>query len=239
MLVIPAIDIRRGKCVRLLQGDPDRETVYGDDPVAVARRFEEEGARLIHVVDLDGAFCGTPVNHHIIAAIARAVSIPIEVGGGIRTESAVAVYEELGIRRIIVGTALLDESFRGCIERHRDILIGGVDARDGIAATHGWKKVSGRMAVDVIRDMAGRGIKEFVYTDIATDGMLSGPNVDAIRHLLSNIKGIDLIASGGISSMQDLELLASLNLSGLKGCITGKAIYDGRIELREAAARFR
>jgi phosphoribosylformimino-5-aminoimidazole carboxamide ribotide isomerase len=238
MLIIPAIDIKDGNCVRLLQGDPERETVYSRDPVEMAKRFQEAGAKLIHVVDLDGAFDGTPVNSDIVTTIARSISVPIEIGGGIRTAETVRMYAESGIRRIIVGTAILEESFLPLIDRFRDVLVAGVDAKNSMVATHGWKKVSGVKALDVIRDIIGRGIREVIYTDIATDGMLSGPNVNAISEILAEIQHIRLIASGGISSMDDLEELSRLEESGLTGCITGKAIYDGRINLREAVSRF-
>ncbi len=238
MLIIPAIDIKEGNCVRLLQGDPERETVYSRNPVEMAKRFQDAGAKLIHVVDLDGAFEGEPVNREIVASIARSVSVPIEIGGGIRTEDTVRTYTESGIRRIIVGTAILEESFLPLIDRFRDVLVAGVDAKNSMVATHGWKKVSGIRALDMIRNIIGRGIREVIYTDIATDGMLSGPNVEAIEEILAEIRNVNLIASGGISSMGDLEKLSRLEQSGLVGCITGKAIYDGRIDLREAVSRF-
>jgi phosphoribosylformimino-5-aminoimidazole carboxamide ribotide isomerase len=238
MLIIPAIDIKEGNCVRLLQGDPERETVYSRNPVEMAKRFQDAGAKLIHVVDLDGAFEGEPVNREIVASIARSVSVPIEIGGGIRTEDTVRTYTESGIRRIIVGTAILEESFLPLIDRFRDVLVAGVDAKNSMVATHGWKKISGIRALDMIRNIIGRGIREVIYTDIATDGMLSGPNVEAIEEILAEIRNVNLIASGGISSMGDLEKLSRLEQSGLVGCITGKAIYDGRIDLREAVSRF-
>ncbi len=239
MLIIPAIDIKNGNCVRLLQGDPERQTIYSSNPADMARRFEDAGARLIHVVDLDGAFAGRPVNHDTVAAIASSVSIPIEIGGGIRTTDTVKMYADRGIRRIIVGTVILEESFKAIIGQFRDILIAGIDARNSIVATHGWKKVSSMKAMDLIRELTASGISEVIYTDIATDGMLTGPNLGAIKEILNDIKGISLIASGGISSMKDLEDLSLFEGSGLKGCITGKAIYDGRINLSEALSRFK
>ncbi len=239
MLIIPAIDIKNGNCVRLLQGDPDRETVYSSSPVDVAKQFEEAGAKLIHVVDLDGAFEGKPVNHAIVSSIASSVSIPIEIGGGIRTAEAVHMYADIGIRRIIVGTVILEESFKSMIVTFRDILVAGIDAKNSMVATHGWKKSSSMKALDLIREITGSGISEIIYTDIATDGMLAGPNLNAIEEILNNITGIRLIASGGISSIEDIAALSRLDSSGLKGCITGKAIYDGRINLHEAIARFK
>lgn len=238
MLIIPAIDIRGGNCVRLLQGDPDRQTVYSADPVDMAKRFQDAGAKLIHVVDLDGAFSGAPVNHAIITAMAGSVSVPIEVGGGIRSEESIRRYADSGIRRIIAGTVLLDDSFRGSIERYKDLIIAGIDAKNSMVATHGWKKISDMRATEMIRHYHGMGIREFIYTDIATDGMLTGPNLAAIKDILTEVPGIDLIASGGISSLDDIDRLTRIAVKGVKGCITGKAIYDGRIELKEAIARF-
>lgn len=238
MLLIPAIDIKGGKCVRLLQGDPDRETVYSDDPAAMARRFESLGARLIHVVDLDGAFEGRPVNAAIVRKIAGAVSVPIEIGGGIRDEKTVEKYLEAGIKRIILGTAVLGDKKEALISRFAPNLIMGVDARNSMVATHGWKQVTGVRAVDFIRELASLGLKEVIYTDISTDGMLTGPNYGAFETLLKEVPGLNLIASGGVSVMEDLERLSELAPGALKGCIVGKAIYDGRIDLEKALARF-
>ncbi len=238
MLIIPAIDIKNGNCVRLLQGDPDKETVYSRSPVDMARRFEDAGARLIHVVDLDGAFEGRPVNRDIVAAIASSVSIPIEIGGGIRNADAVRMYADIGIRRIIVGTVILEESFLELIGCFHDVLVAGIDAKNSIVATHGWKQVSSMYALDLIRKLKDHGIRDVIYTDIATDGMLTGPNLKAIREILDEIHDIDLVASGGISSMQDLVNLSQFEGEGLKGCITGKAIYDGKIDIADAFSRF-
>lgn len=238
MLIIPAIDIKNGNCVRLLQGDPDKQTVYSTSPVDVARSFEDAGAELIHVVDLDGAFEGRPVNRDIVTAIASAVSIPIEIGGGIRSADTIKMYADSGIRRIIVGTVILEESFRAMAGNFIDILIAGIDARDSMVATHGWKQSSSMKAMDLIRDIVDIGIREIIYTDIATDGMLTGPNLSAIENILGSISGISLIASGGISSIEDIAALTRFQSAGLKGCITGKAVYDGRIDLREAISRF-
>jgi phosphoribosylformimino-5-aminoimidazole carboxamide ribotide isomerase len=239
MLIIPAIDIKGGNCVRLLQGDPEQETIYSSDPVSMARRFQDAGASLIHVVDLDGAFSGEPVNRNIVAAIASSVSVPIEIGGGIRTEETIRMYADNGIRRIIIGTMALDPSFRQVLDRNRDILVAGVDARNSMVATHGWKNVSSVRALDVIQEVYSLGMREIIYTDIATDGMLSGPNIQAMKEILAAFPGIGLVASGGVSSLDDIRRLSELEAYGLKGCITGKALYDGRIDLREAISRFR
>jgi len=238
MLIIPAIDIKNGNCVRLLQGDPERETVYSADPVRMARRFEEEGARLIHVVDLDGAFSGSPVNRDIVVKIARSVRIPIEIGGGIRSRETIDHYRDAGIARIIIGTLALDPDFGDYIGRYPDLLVAGVDARDSMVATHGWKSVSAMKAVPFMRALSERGIREFIYTDISTDGMFTGPNYTALQDILLNVPGISLVASGGISSLDDIEGLGHFKSKGLKGCIVGKAIYDGRIDLAQAVRRY-
>ena len=239
MLVIPAIDIRGGNCVRLLQGDPDKETVYSSDPVATALRFQEQGAELIHIVDLDGAFEGRPVNHAIAGEISRALSIPVEIGGGIRDAGSVKMYASMGIKRIIIGTAIFDPGFESVIKEFKDLIVAGVDARDSIAATHGWKESSGKKAVEIIKELQKKGISEYIYTDISTDGMLGGPNIKAMEEILLEVKGIKLIASGGVSSVDDLLELAALSSLGLRGAITGKAVYDGRINLREAILRIK
>ncbi len=234
MLIIPAIDIKKGNCVRLLQGDPNKETVYSSDPVDMAKRFEDMGAQLIHVVDLDGAFSGDTVNMELVIEISKAVSIPIEIGGGIRTIESAGRYIDAGIKRIIFGTLLLEEEFSGFIDKFSDYIIAGVDARDSMVATHGWKSTTKINAIDFIKELKKIGIKETIYTDISTDGMLKGPNFSAYEKILSEVKGISIIASGGISSYEDIKRLSYLCGKGLKGCITGKAIYDGKIDLGEA-----
>jgi phosphoribosylformimino-5-aminoimidazole carboxamide ribotide isomerase len=238
MLVIPAIDIKGGQCVRLLQGDPDRETVYSSDPVAMARRFEGLGARLIHVVDLDGAFEGYPVNKSMVMEISRSIAIPIEIGGGIRSREAIEEYLNAGIGRIILGSSVLDDNFDHLLEGYGDNIIVGVDAKNSMVATHGWKRVSDIAALDFIRGLVERGIGEIIYTDISTDGMLTGPNFESVESILRAVRGISLIASGGIASIDDMHRLNAFSQLGLKGCIVGKAIYDGRIDLREALRVF-
>ncbi len=238
MFIIPAIDLKNGKCVRLVQGKAEDETIYNDDPVAQARIFEDAGAQLIHVVDLDGAFNGKPANHEIIAEIARSVKTPIEVGGGIRTRESIDLYVQKGIRRVVIGTALLDPAFETVIARYKDVIISGVDARDGKVATNGWVNVSKIDAVEFIGKMKSLGLNEFIFTDIATDGMLGGPNIPSLTAILDAVPDIALIASGGVSSMSDLEALDAFTGKGIKGAIVGKAIYDGKIDIRAAAKKF-
>lgn len=239
MFIIPAIDLKNGKCVRLVQGKAENETIYNDDPVAQAKIFEDAGAKLIHVVDLDGAFNGKPANHEIVAKIAKSVKTPIEIGGGIRTKEDIELYAQKGITRVIIGTALLDPAFEKTIEEYKDIIISGVDARDGKVATNGWVNVSAIDAVTVIRKMKSLGLNEFIFTDIATDGMMKGPNIPSLLSILDALPGIALIASGGVSSMEDLEALDKFSAKGIKGAIVGKAIYDGKIDIKKAAGRFK
>ncbi|MGL4370280.1 MAG: 1-(5-phosphoribosyl)-5-[(5-phosphoribosylamino)methylideneamino]imidazole-4-carboxamide isomerase [Spirochaetota bacterium] len=236
MRIIPAIDIKNGKCVRLVQGDPDRETVYCDDPVVQAKIFADAGAKLIHVVDLDGAFAGLPVNCEIVKRIACEISVPIEIGGGIRTTDIMDEYSAAGIKRFIVGTAALEnfDLFRDMVSRFGDSIIAGVDAKSAKVATRGWKNVSGVGAVEFIAALLDEGVKEVIYTDIATDGMLTGPNYAGIEEILDAVPGIRLIASGGIGSIDDIRRLKTLESKGVSGCIMGKAVYDGRIILTEA-----
>ncbi|HOS40967.1 MAG TPA: 1-(5-phosphoribosyl)-5-[(5-phosphoribosylamino)methylideneamino]imidazole-4-carboxamide isomerase [Spirochaetota bacterium] len=234
MLVIPAIDLKNGRCVRLVQGDPDRETVYSDDPVSVARRFVDAGARLIHVVDLDGAFQGVPVNAGIVEEIARAVPIPIEIGGGIRSAQTIERYLKAGIGRVILGTAVIEGDFDALLAAYRDAIIVGLDARDGMVATRGWKAVSSLPVADCIDRLKEKGIKEIIFTDISTDGMLSGPNYTSLENVLSRAGAIAVIASGGISTLDDIRRLAAYRDPAVKGCIVGKSIYDGRIDLADA-----
>lgn len=236
MTVIPAIDIKNGRCVRLVQGDPGRETIYSNDPVDQARNFERAGARLIHVVDLDGAFTGLPVNAEIVKNIARTVSVPIEIGGGIRTTETIGNYYDAGIRRFIIGTAAIEDKavFIKMVEKYGESVITGVDAKSANVATHGWMNISDVSAVGFITALFKNGIKEVIYTDISTDGTLKGPNFQGISEILEKVPGIRLIASGGIGTIEDIKKLKTMENKGVTGCIVGKAIYDGRIELTEA-----
>lgn len=234
MLILPAIDIKGGNCVRLFQGDPDQETVYGNDPVAMARKFESLGAQLIHVVDLDGAFEGHPANRDLVKKIADSVSVEIEVGGGIRTIEDATAYIDAGIKRIILGTVVLEDEFSDFIQQYPENVIVGIDARDSMVATHGWKNISTTPAIDIIKELHQKGVREFIYTDISTDGTLEGPNMLALRQILTEVKGVSLIASGGVSSIDDILKLAEFEHLGLRGCIVGKAIYDGRVDLGDA-----
>jgi phosphoribosylformimino-5-aminoimidazole carboxamide ribotide isomerase len=237
MLVIPAIDLKEGRCVRLEQGLMERDTVYSDDPAAQARSWQEQGGELLHIVDLDGAFAGVPRNREAIAAIVRAIDIPTELGGGIRDLATIEAYLKLGVGRVILGTVakenpqLVDEACRLFPGR----IVVGIDARDGLVAVRGWADVTEKKASDLAKEMEGFGVSAIIYTDIARDGMLQGPNLEATRLLAESIS-IPVIASGGVSSLRDIENLMAIEDYGVVGVITGKAIYTGALDLREAVA---
>ncbi|HOS94139.1 MAG TPA: 1-(5-phosphoribosyl)-5-[(5-phosphoribosylamino)methylideneamino]imidazole-4-carboxamide isomerase [Armatimonadota bacterium] len=242
MIVIPSIDIRGGQVVRLRYGDPDQQTVYERDPAATARYFEECGAELIHVVDLDGAFGGEPRARDIIRAIAAAVSVPIEVGGGIRSMAVIEGHLSLGVKRVVIGTAgIEDPAFLvEAVERFGpETVIGGLDARDGRVALRGWVDTSSLTAGEVGRRMHDAGVRTVVHTDIGRDGVMTGPNVDASLALAATT-GLRVIVSGGVSSLADIRRVceAARMPTGappaLVGCITGRAIYEGAVDLAAA-----
>jgi len=238
LIIIPAIDIRGGRCVRLLQGDFRRETVYSGDPVDVARRWAAKGAERIHVVDLDGSREGRPVNDAVIGRILSAVDVPIEVGGGIRELGTVDLYLGMGVRWVILGTAALknrDFVVEAC-RRHPGRVILGIDAREGKVAVEGWTEATGADVLDVARQYEGMGLAALVYTDIGRDGMESGVNVPATERLARQI-GIPVIASGGVAGIGDIDKLMAAACPGILGVITGKALYTGALDLEEAIAR--
>ncbi|HXC61611.1 MAG TPA: 1-(5-phosphoribosyl)-5-[(5-phosphoribosylamino)methylideneamino]imidazole-4-carboxamide isomerase [Nitrospiria bacterium] len=235
MQVIPAVDIKNGRCVRLRQGRMDDETVYAENPVEAAKRWEQAGAKLLHVVDLDGAVGGVPKNKRVIQEIAAAVSIPLQVGGGIRNIKTIEDYLAAGIHRVILGTAavlqrtLVTEACR----RFPKCILAGIDAVDGRVAVDGWKTVTQEKATDLAIELEGIGLAAIVYTDIKRDGMLSGPNLDAIRQLIACVS-TPVIASGGVTTLEDLKSLKQLESLGLSGAIIGKALYAGTLDLAEA-----
>jgi phosphoribosylformimino-5-aminoimidazole carboxamide ribotide isomerase len=236
--VIPAIDLKDGRCVRLVQGDFERATVFGDDPPAVARHWQAEGARRIHVVDLDGARNGTPAQLGIVRAIARAVDVPVQLGGGLRTAADVAAAFETGIDRAILGTAAFED--RGLLDRSLDRfgerIAVGIDARDGRVAVRGWLELSGADALSFARKLAAHGLRTIVYTDIARDGMLQGPNIAAIERMVEAVSGVEVIASGGVSRPEDL---LALSRTGARAAIVGTALYAGAVDLRAALEAMR
>ena len=235
MQVIPAIDLRGGLCVRLRQGDYGQETVFGDDPAAMAARWESEGASRIHLVDLDGAKSGRPVNVEAVRAILGRVKVPCQLGGGVRDEATIAAWLDAGVERVIVGTQALKDPawFRAMALKYPARLVLGLDARDGRVATAGWLDVSSVEAVDLADQFDDLPLGGVVYTDIACDGMLSGPNLAATETLARRLK-VPVIASGGVSTLDDLSRLAALPVAA---CIVGRALYDGRFRLIEARER--
>lgn len=234
-IIYPAIDIRGGKCVRLVQGDYNQETVYNENPLEVAKEWEAKGASWIHLVDLDGAKAGHPVNDELVANIARSVNVPVQIGGGLRTIADVERYIEAGISRVILGTAAIED--RAFVEevlaRFGDKVAIGIDARNGYVATRGWLETSEVKAEDLAVELAAKGAKTFIFTDISRDGMMKGPNTEAIAEL-ARISGQTVIASGGVSQMSDLKELAAHAEVGVGGAIVGKALYIGNIDLAQA-----
>ena len=233
MQLYPAIDMKNGQCVRLRQGAFKDITIYSDAPEKVAAHWQEKGASFLHLVDLDGALAGYSVNEEVIRRIADTVSIPIEIGGGIRSKEAVERMLDLGVRRVIIGTKAAEhpEFLRDMVRTFgEEAIVAGVDAKDGMVAVEGWEKVSSLTASDLCLTMKEYGVRHIVYTDISRDGMLSGPNVEATRKLTEET-GLDIIASGGVSCMEDVKCLHE---AGIRGAIIGKALYENRIDLAEA-----
>ena len=236
MLVIPAIDLKDERCVRLRQGDMAAETVYSEDIVAVARNWQQRGAGLIHVVDLNGAVGGEPKNLPQIDAVRKAVTVDVQVGGGIRTIETVRRYLKAGVSRVVLGTAaLMDRAFleQACDEFPRQIVLG-LDARDGKVAVKGWTAVSETKAIDLLNEVRGLAIVAVIYKDIARDGMLNGPNLTALQEVVAS-SAFPVIASGGISSVEDLLAVRLLG-SRIEGAIVGKALYDGKLDYQSAVA---
>ena len=235
MLVIPAIDLKDGQCVRLKQGRMDEATTYGDDPVAMAARWVEAGARRLHLVDLNGAFEGRPVNGEAVTAIARQYpDLPIQIGGGIRSAETIEHYLKAGVSQVIIGTKAVKEPdfvTEMCRAFPGHILVG-LDAHDGRVATDGWAEVSEVMAVDLAKRFADDGVSSIVYTDIARDGMMNGVNVEATAALARD-GGIPVIASGGVTNLDDLRALVAAGEPGILGAITGRAIYEGSLDVAE------
>jgi len=228
MIIFPAIDILDGQCVRLIQGDYNREKVYSNSPVDMAKQWEAKGAEYIHIVDLNGAKSGESVNKDIIIEIAGTVSIPIQVGGGIRTIDTIKNYLENGVSRVIIGTAAInDQAFlKEAVETFGEKIAVSLDARGGYVATDGWTDTSDVLALDLMKELEAVGVKTIVYTDIAKDGMLEGPNLTEQQAINESTK-MDVIASGGVTTKEDVENLNNLNMYG---AIIGKALYDGKLE---------
>lgn len=235
MNVIPAIDLLGGRCVRLYQGDYNQAQTFNDDPVAVAQAWVDQGATRLHLVDLDGAKTGQPTNHQVIADIVKAVNIPVQVGGGLRSLETVAALLELGVHSAILGTVAVEnpQLVGELCQTFPQQIIVGIDARDGKVATRGWLETSEVLATDLADQMAQLGAAAIIYTDIHRDGTLQGPNKAALRELAEGVP-IPIIASGGVSSIQDLLGLLALEPLGVTGVIVGKALYTGDVSLKEA-----
>ncbi len=237
MQLYPAIDLKDGNCVRLTQGLFEQAKIYSHTPADMAKEWENQGATFLHLVDLDGALAGRSVNDPAIRSILKAVSIPVQIGGGIRSRDGVASMLDLGVKRVIIGTkAAKNPEFIGEVveEFGTDCIVAGIDAKDGKVAIEGWEKLSCLSALDLCKKMKDFGVQHIVYTDISRDGMLTGPNVPATKELTRET-GLDIIASGGVSSMEDLRRLYE---EGIKGAIIGKALYEKRIDLLEAIRCF-
>jgi len=237
MLLFPAIDLKEGKAVRLLQGRMEDSTVYSDNPVDLAKDFESQGAEYLHIVDLNGAFTGKPVNDEIIRRIVGSVSLKIQVGGGIRTMERIAELIELGVERVILGTIAVKnpELVAEATRRYGRRVIVGIDAKDGLVAVQGWAETTEMRAIDLGKAMKVMGVQSVVFTDIARDGMLQGPNIESTVQMAQET-GLSVIASGGISTLADLRNLQAEAIKGVsvEGAITGKALYSGAFTLREA-----
>jgi len=233
----PAIDLRDGKCVRLEQGDFDRETVFGDDPVEMARKWVAQGAQCLHLVDLDGARDGRPSNHDVIGRIVSAVQVPCQLGGGIRDEATIRALLNAGVDRLVIGTKALREPdwFRKMCDQFPDRMVLGIDAEGGLVATDGWLQTSDQPATELARTLAHDAIKAIVYTDIAKDGMLAGPNLEAMSEMNQAVS-VPVVASGGVTTEQDIRNLANL---GMAGCIIGRALYEQRLTLADALSASR
>jgi len=235
MIVIPAIDLKDGRCVRLAQGDFQRVTVYAEHPASVAAQWQEQGAERLHVVDLDGSLAGSPRNREAIRAIIGAIEIPVELGGGIRDLETVADYLDIGVRWVILGTAALRNPglVREACRTFPDRIILGIDAREGLVSVQGWTEATAHSAVELIRSYGDCRVSAVVYTDIKRDGMETGVNVEATQ-ALAEATGVPVIASGGVSGMADIEKLMEAAPSGIIGVIAGRALYTGALSLAAA-----
>jgi phosphoribosylformimino-5-aminoimidazole carboxamide ribotide isomerase len=233
--IYPAIDLRDGNIVNLIQGDYDQETVYGDSPLEMAKHFTEEGAKWIHMVDLDGAKARKRVNHDHVVRVARKLNVKVQIGGGIRSEEDVAFYLENGVDRVILGSSSVsDPDFvKKMLRQYGAKIVIGIDARDGFVATEGWTETSKMKATDLGLELAAAGTETFIFTDISKDGMLMGPNTETTAEL-AEVTGKEVIASGGISSLDDLAALQGHAEGRIEGAIVGRALYTNRFSLKEA-----
>ena len=233
MIILPAIDLKDGHCVRLRQGRADDVTVYADDPVAQALDWREQGAEQLHVVDLDGAFQGAPQHTAVIKRIVQAIGIPVEVGGGLRSDAHVEQLLAVGVARAIIGTRALEniDALAALVQRFGDAIAVGIDARDGFVQVKGWVETTDTRATALARQVVEVGVRTIIYTDTATDGMLGGPNLTAMREICQAVPACSVIASGGVSAPEHVTALKALGCANLFGAIVGKALYDGKTTL--------
>jgi phosphoribosylformimino-5-aminoimidazole carboxamide ribotide isomerase len=237
VIILPAIDLKDGKCVRLRQGKAEDVTVYSDDPVAQARTWLDQGAQQLHVVDLDGAFQGAPRHAEVIAQIIRSIGIPVEVGGGLRTDAHIEQMLQAGVARAIIGTRALESfgALEALVRRFGDVIAVGIDARDGFVQVKGWVETTKTRATELAKQVESAGVRTIIYTDTATDGMLGGPNLAAMRQMCGTVS-CRIIASGGVSEPQHVTALRALGCANLYGAIVGKALYDGKTTVAEMKA---
>ena len=232
MIVYPAIDLKNGQCVRLYQGDFSKETIVNPDPIKQSIEFEEQGAHALHIVDLDGALQGDVSNFSVIEKKKKNIKIPIHVGGGIRSIEKIAAYLEIGVSRVILGSVAVEnpELVKEAVKMYQDQIIVGIDARDGFVATHGWLTVSNQNYIDLAQVFEKEGVKTIIFTDIAKDGTLAGPNLEQLATLVEAVPKVNIIASGGISDREDLKAVKNL---GVYGVISGKALYNGNLSITD------
>ena len=237
MIIIPAVDIKDGRCVRLLQGRKDAETIYSDDPVQMAKKWESQGAELIHVIDLDGAFQQHPQNSDAIKKTVEQLDIPVQVGGGIRNEKTIRQYIEIGVERVIIGTEAIKNPklVKKACKAFPEQIVVAIDARRGMVAVEGWTQTTPMKAIDLAKRFEDCGVAAINFTDIDRDGMQTGPNIEETRRIAEAIS-IPVIASGGVSSIDDIKNLLPLNAVGITGIIIGKALYSGSLDLKDAIA---
>jgi len=235
MIIIPAVDVKNGKCVRLFQGRMDSETIFSNDPAAMAKRWEEEGAEIIHVVDLDGAFEKSPQNLDAIKSIVKNIHVPVQLGGGIRNMDTIKLYIDIGIKRVIIGTEAINnpQLVKDACKKFPDQIVVGIDARDGLVAIEGWTQATQIKAVDLAKKFEDCGVVAINFTDIHRDGMQTGTNIEETRRLAEAVS-VPVIASGGVSTIEDIKNLLPLEEAGVIGVITGRALYSGTLNLKEA-----
>ncbi|KAF0122126.1 MAG: phosphoribosylformimino-5-aminoimidazole carboxamide ribotide isomerase [bacterium] len=235
MIIIPAIDLKEGKCVRLIQGHMDKVTVFSNDPAETAMRWEDRGAELIHIVDLDGSIAGSPKNREVIEKIVKSINVPIQLGGGIRDLTTINQYISIGVSRVIMGTIAIEtpDLIKQACQLYPERILAGIDAKDGRVAIRGWTEVTEKRAVDAAKEIEGLGVAAFIFTDIKRDGMQTGPNIENTKKLAQSVT-VPVIASGGVNTISDIEDLMKIEEYGVSGIIVGRAIYTNSLRLEDA-----